>query len=90
MPSGNFFDECFLVGDATTEALAGQNAEFGFGQVEPGAVLGRVMPFEPLDETPGLRGRKRLVERSLAMDVEIVLDENDRLGVGEVAIGQVF
>jgi hypothetical protein len=49
---GDFVDEGPLVGNAAVEALSGQNAEFGFGQIKPTAVLGRVMPFEALDQAP--------------------------------------
>src|SRR5712671_597612 len=53
-------------------------------------MLWSVVPFEALDQSPGLGGWKRFVERPLAVDVEIVLDQYDGLGVGEVAIGQFF
>src|SRR5438046_1149851 len=48
------------------------------------------MPFEALDQPPGFVGRKGFVERSLGVNVEIVLDQNDGLGAREVDIGQVF
>ena len=50
VPCGDFAGEDLLVGDAAIQTLRGENAEFGFGQVEPTAVLGRVVPFEALDE----------------------------------------
>src|SRR5205809_7404280 len=53
-------------------------------------MLWGVVPFEALDQPPGFGGRKGLVERSLAMDVEIVLDQNDHPSVREVDIGQIF
>ena len=62
----------------------GEDAEFGLGQIEPTAVLWRIVPFEALDQPPGFGGRERLVERRLAVDVEIVLDQHDGLGVREV------
>ena len=49
-----------------------------------------VMPFEALDQPPGFGGRERLIEGSLAVDVEVVLDQDDDLGVGEVGIGELF
>ena len=64
--------------------------EFGLGQIEPTAVFWRVMPFEALDQPPGLGGRECLIEGSFAVDVEVVLDQDDDLGVGEVGIGEVF
>ena len=52
LPRGNFVDQGLFVGDAAVEALGGQDAEFGFCQVEPTAVLWRVVPFEAFDQPP--------------------------------------
>ena len=46
------------VGDAAVEALGGENAEFGFRQIEPTAVLWGVVPFEALDQVPGFSSRE--------------------------------
>jgi hypothetical protein len=63
LPCGDLVGEDFLVGDAAIQTLRREHAEFGFGHVEPTAVLGRVVPFEALDE-PARRGRgKGLIER---------------------------
>jgi hypothetical protein len=35
LPGGDFVDEGLLVGNAAVEALSGENAEFGFGQIKP-------------------------------------------------------
>ena len=86
-PGGDFVDESLFVGDAAVQALGGQDTEFGFRQIEPTSVLGRVTPLEALDQAAGFGGRKGFGERSLAMDVEIVLDEDDGPRVGEVEIG---
>ena len=48
------------------------------------------MPFETLDQTPSLGGGKGFIERPGGVGVEIVLDEDDRLGFGEVNVGQIF
>jgi L-aminopeptidase/D-esterase-like protein len=48
-PRGDFAGEDLLVGDAAIQTLRGENAGFGFGHVEPTAVLKRVVPFEALD-----------------------------------------
>ena len=58
LPCGDFLDEGLFVGNATVEALGRQDAEFGLGQIEPAAVLWSVVPFEALDQTPGLEGGK--------------------------------
>ena len=76
LPGGDLVSEDLLIGDAAVEALGRQDAEFQLRQIEPAAVLWRVMPFEPLDQPPGFGGREGLVERSFAVGVEIVLDQN--------------
>jgi thioesterase superfamily protein len=78
------------VGDAPAETLPGQNGQFRFRHVEPAAVLGRVVPLEALDEAAGLLRRERLVERGWCVRVEVVLDQHDPLGAGEVDVAQVF
>ena len=62
LPGGDFLDEGLLVGDPAVEALGRQDAEFGFRQIEPAAVLWGVVPFEALDQAPGFGGRKGFVE----------------------------
>ena len=79
-----------FVGNPAIEALGRKHAEFGLRQIKPADVLWSVVPFEALDQSPGFHGRKSFVERRFAVDVEIVLDQNDGLDVGEVAIGQFF
>src|SRR6476660_821797 len=87
---GHSDGEGIFVGGAAGEALGRSDAQFGLRQIEPTAVLWSVVPFEALDQPPGFGGRKGFVEGRLAVDVEVVLDQNDGLGVGEVEIGQVF
>jgi hypothetical protein len=50
-------------------------------------VLGRVMPFEPLDEPTRFGCGKGPVERGRG--VKIVLDEHDPFGVGEMRVGHL-
>ena len=62
LPGGDFLGEGLLVGDAAIETLARQHAEFGLSHVQPAAVFGRVVPFEPLDEFARLGCGERFVE----------------------------
>jgi hypothetical protein len=39
LPRCDFRDECLMVRNAAVEALRGQDAKFGFGQVKPAAVF---------------------------------------------------
>ena len=45
---GDFVNQRRFVGNAAVEALRGQDAEFGFGEVKPTAMLGSVVPPEKL------------------------------------------
>ena len=47
-PSSDLSFEDLLAGNAAAQALARQNAEFGFGHIEPTSMFGRVVPFESL------------------------------------------
>ena len=64
--------EGLLVGDALFEAAAGENTEFDLRHIQPTAMLGRVVKLQPLGYAPGLRQRKGLIQRGLAMGVQIV------------------
>src|SRR5262245_25952538 len=61
-PGGNLALEAAPVRDTPIETLIGQDSKLGLGHVEPAAVLGRVVPFEALDEAPCLQCRECLVE----------------------------
>jgi hypothetical protein len=45
LPCVDFVGEDLLVGDAAIQTLRREHAEFGFGHVEPTAVLGSVVPL---------------------------------------------
>jgi len=62
LPGGDFVSEGLFVGYAPGETLGRQNTKFGFRQIEPAAMLWRVVPFEALDQPPGLGGGKGFVE----------------------------
>jgi hypothetical protein len=69
LPCGDFLDQRLLVGDAPIEhwrdrTLSSASAMLALAKarVQPTAVLGRVMPFEPLDETACLGGREGFME----------------------------
>src|SRR5271167_2056943 len=82
-------DEGFVVWDAPIEALGSEDGEFGFCQIEPGAMLGRVDPFEAVDEAASLGRGEGFVERRLGVDVQVVLEQSDDLGIGKVGVGDV-
>ena len=45
LPCVDFVGEDLLVGDAAIQTLRREHAEFGFREIEPAAVLGRVVPL---------------------------------------------
>ena len=89
LPCVDFVGEDWLVGDAAIQTLRGENAEFGFGHVEPTAVLGGVVPFEALDEPARLGRGKGLIERGWLVGVEIILHQHDFHRVGKMRVGQI-
>jgi hypothetical protein len=90
LPSSDFIGQGLFVGNAPIETLSREDAEFGFGHIQPTAVFGCIVPFEPLDQPSGFLGRKGFVERSGLVGVEIVLHEHDLLGFWEAAVRYIL
>ena len=88
-PGIDLASEGVIVGDAPIEALASQDGEFGFRQIKPGPMLGREDPLEAVDQAARLSGGEGLVERRLGVDVQVVLQQRDALGLREVGVGDV-
>src|SRR5271166_1181067 len=88
-PGADLADEGFVVWDAPIEALGSEYGEFGFCQIEPGAMLGRVDPFELIYEATRLGRGEGFVERRLDVDIQVVLEQSDDLGIGKVGVGDV-
>ncbi len=86
LPSRDLCLDGLLVGDASAQALPGQNGELGLGHVEPASVLWRVMPFEAVDEAARFGGGEGGVERSWRMRAQVVLNQHDFLGGGEMQL----
>ena len=56
LPGGEFGVEHVEVVDAPVEALAGQGGQLDLGDVEPGAVLGRVVDLQAFGQAIALAG----------------------------------
>jgi len=80
-PGADLANEGFVVWDAPIEALGSQDGEFGFCQIKPGAMLRRVDPFEAVDEAARLGRGEGFVERRLGVDIQVVLEQSDDLGI---------
>jgi len=84
-------DGCGGLGQAVhapVQALANQNVQFDFGHVEPTAVLRGVDELEAVPKMLGLGRRKRFIERTGTVRVQVVHDQRNLSGVG-VLFGQV-
>ena len=82
-PGSHFLGRGLLVGNTPIKALTRQDAEFGFSQIKPTAVLGSVVPLEPLHQSTGLWCGECLVEQRWFVGIEIVLNERDLLLSGK-------
>ena len=83
-PGGHLMLKAGRIGDAASQALPGQYAEFEFGEIEPAAVQGREAQVEFAGNAPGFRRRKGGIERGEAVGVESVEHHDQLLGVREV------
>jgi len=88
VPGEEFLIERRLIGDASIEALLGNEAQFNLRDVEPTAVAWRVGDVESSGESVRFVGTECLVERSDVVRVEIVTDKMDFSSVGEVLLEQ--
>ena len=86
LPSCNFVYQGLLVRDAAIRPGT-KGRRVRTLHIELTAVLWRVVPLEPFGQPPCFGGGKSFLERSLGMGVEIVLHQNNFLGVEEVDIG---
>ena len=77
----DFPAEGFLVARPLPETVAGENAELDFRHIQPAPMLGGVVKFQFPGYAPGLLRRERLVQRRLAMGVQIVQDHSNHLGL---------
>ena len=81
LPSSNLLRQTAPVIDSAGEALPPQHAEFAFGDVQPTAMLGRVVDLQTLREPPGFLRRKRFVERRRRVGIQVIHDQDDTFGV---------
>ena len=70
----DFFTHFRKVGDATVETLPAQRAQLDLGDVQPTAVLGGAVDFEPLGQLARSLGRKALPQGLDPVGVEVVTD----------------
>ncbi len=89
LPGGDLLLERDVIGDAPVQALPAEHAEFDFRHVQPTAVFGRMVQFQPIQDVPGFFGREGLVQGTGRVRVEVVADQTDLGCGGKVLIHQV-
>lgn len=90
LPSSQFLPEQTYVINPAGEALSGHNIKFYFSDVQPTAMLRRVMDFQLFGDSASFRGRKCLVQGGKRMGVEVVHDKDDSVTVRIANIHQIF
>lgn len=90
LPGRDRAPQALAVGDAAVEALAIKHRELQFRHIEPTAVLGCVVEFEPLHQAEGFGGREGLVEGRRAVCAEIVEHHGDAPGAGMMVVDEGF
>src|SRR4030042_3843557 len=66
---------------SSAQALTTQGTEFYLGDVEPTAVLGRMVNLEAFCKTPSVLGLKCFIKRSYFMGVQIVTHKSHQTGL---------
>lgn len=51
-PGSGFLPEGLLIGKAPIQTLLSQRRQFNLGHVQPTAMFGRIVQFQPLDQAP--------------------------------------
>jgi len=88
-PGGHFGGHPGLFREAAVQALPGQDTQLALGHVEPTAVGRRVVPLETGRQAVGRLRVEGLVEGLGRVRVEVVADQDDLLGFGEVDLRQL-
>src|SRR6516164_9159045 len=76
--------------DTAVKTLAGKNAQFRLCHVQPTAMLGSVVEFQPTPQSPRLRGGKRLVQCSTRVGIQIIADQDHLLRLGIVLFQELL
>ncbi len=80
-PSGDLTAHCLQILNASVEALTTQGAQLDFRNVEPTAVLGRVVDLQAFRQVAGFLRGEGLVQRLDSMRVEVVHHQRDPLSL---------
>jgi len=88
-PGCDFGVQRRLFRNAAVQAVARQNAEFAFGNVQPGPMFWRVVPLETVSDAFGFGRWKGFVKRCAPMGVQGVLNKSDLVNRWDEGVSQV-
>ena len=89
LPCGNFVGSICLSAMRRSRHCDARTPSSDSADVEPAAVLNRVVPFEALDEPAGLGRGKGLIKRGWLVDVEIILRSAIFARIWKMRSGQI-
>ena len=85
-PGGDFGGQEVAVGDAPTQALSGEDAQLNLGDIQPVAVLGRLVQLQISPQPPGFVRREGFVQRRADMGIEVVEHQHHPLRLRIVVV----
>nr|VFK05597.1 MAG: hypothetical protein BECKH772A_GA0070896_105701 [Candidatus Kentron sp. H]VFK08827.1 MAG: hypothetical protein BECKH772C_GA0070978_105511 [Candidatus Kentron sp. H] len=74
--------------NTTTKTLFGKYAQLDFGDVQPATMLGGVVNFQTLQQTPGLGGLKSLVQGSRNVGIQVIPHQNHFFDIRIIKVKQ--
>src|SRR5438045_1571382 len=84
----DFSLERFFLSDASVQTLTTEDAQLNLGDIQPTAMLRRVMKLQFAKYPPRLRGREGLVQRRCLVRVQVVEYDSHPLGFREANVNE--
>ena len=89
-PCLGFLPQGLQIRNPPVQALAGEDTEFQFGDIEPTPVFGGVVNLQALRQAPGRFRIEGFVERTQLMGVKVIADQSDAVGLGILDLQEVL
>lgn len=86
LPSGDFAFQAGRVGNALAKTLTNEDRQFNLDHIEPRAMLWGEVKFKFMQDTTCLRRFKSGLQGGRRMNIEIIQDHANFVGVGKVDI----
>jgi hypothetical protein len=89
LPVGRLDGQLLDSFDAAVKALGRQHADLDFHHVQPAGMFGDVVELQSAQQASCFLSRECLVERAGGVSGQIIEDDADARGLGEVHVGEV-